>query len=630
MCVYRYETSRQRSSGSGLSGLCPKLVASSGGNSQSGIGLGVGHLASQETGSSSVGSCGVVTTQRTHNNNRRQRKLSIINQSGTNKTVPGGANRSSSSSINKTKLVRSNTENNVDNCTTTTTTTNGIACSPSPKKRSTSAASNQDGSLSSQSLHMIVTDPSSSDAACSDAEEALAVNESISRIPGINSTPTPTAVKHLQQQQSRKQNDEDKTVDRGLVEINNSNDYNDDNEDDNSATKKLEQATAQDLSEGFVIFSPSTRTTTTTTKVRKISLKNLDNSGDCFNSGKRKTQNTRPNDNIGNKQQDERIRKISRESDINDKRKTSMDTTGATTSQIPKRKISSDSTDSIDGRRNSPRTTIGGGDDDNNKNSSGEISEKSRLEKIKSTRFTTSKVSEVVSETKITEPRALDIVAVDEVTIFDDDNGTSISDIVAAQALSESLSQMGKVPLELEVTEKIVVNETEKVITDEKIHEDNKDIVVQEDTVEGFIGPLLDENFKADEKQKTMAMEDVNNLLMQMRLKKEEDDDDEEKAIGSSPDGRFLKFEEEIGRGSFKTVYKGLDTQTGVAVAWCELQEKKLNKTERLRFREEAEMLKGLQYPNIVRFYDYWEVTLTKRKYIVLVTELMTSGTLKT
>lgn len=107
-------------------------------------------------------------------------------------------------------------------------------------------------------------------------------------------------------------------------------------------------------------------------------------------------------------------------------------------------------------------------------------------------------------------------------------------------------------------------------------------------------------------------------------------DDDEEKAIGVSPDGRFLKFEEEIGRGSFKTVYRGLDTQTGVSVAWCELQEKKLNKTERIRFREEAEMLKGLQHPNIVRFFDYWEATPTKRKYIVLVTELMTSGTLKT
>lgn len=46
----------------------------------------------------------------------------------------------------------------------------------------------------------------------------------------------------------------------------------------------------------------------------------------------------------------------------------------------------------------------------------------------------------------------------------------------------------------------------------------------------------------------------------------------DEKAVGVSPDGRFLKFDIEVGRGSFKTVYKGLDTETGVAVAWCELQ----------------------------------------------------------
>jgi len=46
---------------------------------------------------------------------------------------------------------------------------------------------------------------------------------------------------------------------------------------------------------------------------------------------------------------------------------------------------------------------------------------------------------------------------------------------------------------------------------------------------------------------------------------------EEERAVASSPDGRFLKFDIEIGRGSFKTVYKALDTETGVAVAWCEL-----------------------------------------------------------
>ena len=157
------------------------------------------------------------------------------------------------------------------------------------------------------------------------------------------------------------------------------------------------------------------------------------------------------------------------------------------------------------------------------------------------------------------------------------------------------------------------------------------------------------------EKDSTEEPEDV---------KGEEDNEpevEEAKAIDQGPDQRYLKFDEEIGRGSFKTVFKGkfslfciftlcgqlvifwpgLDTETGVAVAWCELQDKKLTREERKRFKEEAEMLKGLQHPNIVRFYDYWDVNrpgvkatgltqVNPKKYIVLVTELMTSGTLKT
>ncbi|XP_028602459.2 serine/threonine-protein kinase WNK1 isoform X19 [Podarcis muralis] len=119
--------------------------------------------------------------------------------------------------------------------------------------------------------------------------------------------------------------------------------------------------------------------------------------------------------------------------------------------------------------------------------------------------------------------------------------------------------------------------------------------------------------------------------LQEERTKQQEDIEElETKAVAFSPDGRFLKFDIEIGRGSFKTVYKGLDTETTVEVAWCELQDRKLSKSERQRFKEEAEMLKGLQHPNIVRFYDSWESTVKGKKCIVLVTELMTSGTLKT
>ena len=40
-----------------------------------------------------------------------------------------------------------------------------------------------------------------------------------------------------------------------------------------------------------------------------------------------------------------------------------------------------------------------------------------------------------------------------------------------------------------------------------------------------------------------------------------------------------------VGRGSFKTVFKGLDSNTGSAVAWLELQPHKISKEDRERFK---------------------------------------------
>uniref|UniRef100_A0A3Q3XKQ0 Protein kinase domain-containing protein n=1 Tax=Mola mola TaxID=94237 RepID=A0A3Q3XKQ0_MOLML len=121
----------------------------------------------------------------------------------------------------------------------------------------------------------------------------------------------------------------------------------------------------------------------------------------------------------------------------------------------------------------------------------------------------------------------------------------------------------------------------------------------------------------------------LSRITFDTQWEQEEKEDVETKAVATSPDGRYLKFNIEIGRGSFKTVYKGLDTETTVEVAWCELQTRKLTKAERQRFSEEVEMLKGLQHPNIVRFHDSWKSTVKGHKCIILVTELMTSGTLK-
>ena len=65
-------------------------------------------------------------------------------------------------------------------------------------------------------------------------------------------------------------------------------------------------------------------------------------------------------------------------------------------------------------------------------------------------------------------------------------------------------------------------------------------------------------------------------------------------------------------------------------------QENRYNKTEQARFKEEVAILKTLQHPNILRLYDSWEIRggggtqdKRERKVLVLITELMTSGTLK-
>ncbi|XP_056280283.1 serine/threonine-protein kinase WNK1 isoform X11 [Pseudoliparis swirei] len=145
----------------------------------------------------------------------------------------------------------------------------------------------------------------------------------------------------------------------------------------------------------------------------------------------------------------------------------------------------------------------------------------------------------------------------------------------------------------------------------------------------GGVGSPAEGKDKETEEEKELAKIRAQQREAEKRVQ-EDIEEVETKAVGTSPEGRFLKFDIELGRGSFKTVYKGLDTETTVEVAWCELQDRKLSKSERQRFKEEAGMLKGLQHPNIVRFYDSWEGPCKGKKCIVLVTELMTSGTLKT
>ena len=126
-------------------------------------------------------------------------------------------------------------------------------------------------------------------------------------------------------------------------------------------------------------------------------------------------------------------------------------------------------------------------------------------------------------------------------------------------------------------------------------------------------------------------------------------EEESEETLEISPDGTYYKLNREIGRGAFKTVHRGMNANTGAAVAWCELQANNVRKQDRKEFCEEAKLLKTLQHPNIVRFYDFYEIKQVtddtgspeskleqhvvlrakERSRIVIITELVTSGSLK-
>lgn len=126
-------------------------------------------------------------------------------------------------------------------------------------------------------------------------------------------------------------------------------------------------------------------------------------------------------------------------------------------------------------------------------------------------------------------------------------------------------------PTVLDVTAKIVGKEPDVTLRprgSEATQQVMKDGKVIEHVDEGSV---REEKERETEEEKELAKARAEQREAEKRVQ-DDIEEVETKAVGTSPDGRFLKFDIEIGRGSFKTVYKGLDTETTVEVAWCELQ----------------------------------------------------------
>ncbi|KAK9072105.1 hypothetical protein SSX86_008537 [Deinandra increscens subsp. villosa] len=95
------------------------------------------------------------------------------------------------------------------------------------------------------------------------------------------------------------------------------------------------------------------------------------------------------------------------------------------------------------------------------------------------------------------------------------------------------------------------------------------------------------------------------------------------------PHNRYIRYNEMLGRGAFKTVYKGFDEVEGIEVAWNQvLLDDAMQSPEHLeRVYSEVHLLRTLKHENIIKSYVSW--VDDEKKTINMITELFTSGNLR-
>ncbi|GAU11601.1 hypothetical protein TSUD_345930 [Trifolium subterraneum] len=104
---------------------------------------------------------------------------------------------------------------------------------------------------------------------------------------------------------------------------------------------------------------------------------------------------------------------------------------------------------------------------------------------------------------------------------------------------------------------------------------------------------------------------------------------DDSDFVEVDPTGRYGRYNEVLGKGASKTVYRAFDEYQGIEVAWnqIKLYDFLQNPEDLERLYSEIHLLKTLKHRNIMKFYTSWVDTANRN--INFITELFTSGTLR-
>ena len=96
------------------------------------------------------------------------------------------------------------------------------------------------------------------------------------------------------------------------------------------------------------------------------------------------------------------------------------------------------------------------------------------------------------------------------------------------------------------------------------------------------------------------------------------------KTQNTQPIKEIYKITRKIGSGAYGEVRKCYLRETGELRAVKIIKKKALEKSERERLRNEADVLKQMDHPNIIKLYEIFE----DKKYYYIITEFLTGGEL--